>query len=350
MLYIIYINIFIDKVVYLNIRENYEELEDKILSDMASKSKNSKGRLIDEEKCEVRTDFQRDRDRILHSKAFRRLKHKTQVFIAPEGDHYRTRLTHTLEVSQIARTISRALRLNEDLTEAIALGHDLGHTPFGHTGERVLNEITTDGFRHNEQSLRVVDYLEDGKGLNLTMEVRNGILCHSGDLMPDTYEGKVVKVADKIAYINHDIDDAIRAGILTEDDLPKDCIKVLGKDHSKRINTMVMEVIRYGLKNNDIMLTDEIGEATFELRKFLFENVYVGSKAKSEEGKAMNCIKQLFYYYMKHQEDLPEEFIKRIERWGCEKVVCDYIAGMTDSFAITEYLNIFVPAPWGKIY
>lgn len=334
----------------MNIREQYEKLEEKILSPLATKAKNSKGRLKPEEKCNIRTDFQRDRDRIIHSKAFRRLKHKTQVFIAPEGDHYRTRLTHTLEVSQIARTISKALRLNEDLTEAIALGHDLGHTPFGHTGEKVLDNITQNGFKHYEQSLRVVDYLEKGTGLNLTYEVRNGILCHSSNLVADTNEGKVVKLADKIAYINHDIDDALRAGILSIEDLPKECIKVLGKGHSERINSMISSVIEHALKYGEISLTGEIGQATWELRDFMFKNVYIGSKAKTEEEKAIKMIETLYYFYIDNIEKLPNEFKNRIDVWGIERVVCDFIAGMTDRYAINEFLNIYVPMPWGRIF
>ncbi|EYE88130.1 deoxyguanosinetriphosphate triphosphohydrolase [Fervidicella metallireducens AeB] len=334
----------------MSIRENYEELETKYLSKLATLSKDTKGRVTHEEKCNIRTDFQRDRDRIIHSKAFRRLKHKTQVFIAPEGDHYRTRLTHTLEVSQIARTISRAIGLNEDLTEAIALGHDLGHTPFGHTGESVLDKITSNGFRHNEQSLRVVDYLESGTGLNLTYEVRDGIYCHSGELIPSTNEGKVVKLADKIAYINHDIDDAIRAGIISISDLPKECIKVLGEKHSERINNMIKSVIDYALHYGEIKLTGEIGEATWELRKYMFNNVYIGSEAKKEDEKASNCLLKLFSYYLKTPEIMPNEYFNRIEKWGKERVVCDYIAGMTDRFALTEFMNYFIPSPWKKSY
>jgi dGTPase len=334
----------------MSIREEYQSLEEKYLSSLAALSKNSLGRVINEEQCSIRTDFQRDRDRIIHSKAFRRLKHKTQVFISPEGDHYRTRLTHTLEVSQLARTIAKALRLNDDLTEAIALGHDLGHTPFGHTGEKVLNEITQCGFKHNEQSLRVVDILEKGKGLNLTYEVRDGILCHSGDLVAKTNEGKVVKLADKIAYINHDIDDAIRAGIISIDSLPKECMEVLGKKHSERINRMVTAVIEYALEHGDIRLTGEVGAATWELRSFMFNNIYIGSDAKKEEEKAMHCLRQLFLYYNDKPEKMPQEYIDRIEEMGIERVVCDYIAGMTDRYAVSEYVNIFVPLPWNKIY
>lgn len=334
----------------MNIRENYEAIEQNILSPMATLSINSAPRLHPDEKCSIRTEFQRDRDRILHSKAFRRLKHKTQVFIAPEGDHYRTRLTHTLEVSQIARTIARAIRVNEDLVEAIALGHDLGHTPFGHTGERVLNNITSSGFKHNEQSLRIVDYLERANGLNLTNEVRDGILCHSGELISKTNEGKIVKIADKIAYINHDIDDAFRAGIISITDLPKECIEVLGDTHSKRLNSMIVCVINYALENFDIKLCGEIGDATWKLRDYMFKNIYVGSSAKKEEEKAMGCIEQIYNYYINSPDKMPPEFFNRIGLWGTEITVCDYIAGMTDRYAIYEYSNIFIPSPWGKIY
>ncbi|MCX7904109.1 MAG: deoxyguanosinetriphosphate triphosphohydrolase [Caloramator sp.] len=330
----------------MTLREQYEQMEEKILSPLATLSKNSKGRLKEEEKCKIRTDFQRDRDRIIHSKAFRRLKHKTQVFIAPEGDHYRTRLTHTLEVAQIARTIARAIRLNEDLTEAIALGHDLGHTPFGHTGEDALNKISSTGFKHNEHSLRVVDFLEKGSGLNLTYEVRDGILCHSGELIPKTNEGKVVKLADKIAYINHDIDDAVRAGILTLDDLPKECIKVLGKGHSERINKMIVAVIEHALEYGEIKLSGEIGEATWELRKFMFDNVYIASEAKKEEDKAKNLVKELFMYYMDNPSSMPKEYFDKINVYGLERTVLDYIAGMTDRYAVHEFTKIFIPIPW----
>jgi dGTPase len=334
----------------VNIRESYESLEEKVLSPMATFSKKSLGRQRQEEKCTIRTDFQRDRDRIIHSKSFRRLKHKTQVFIAPEGDHYRTRLTHTLEVSQIARTMSRAIGLNEDLTEAIALGHDLGHTPFGHTGERLLNDVSQKGFKHYEQSLRVVDYIEKSKGLNLTKEVRDGILCHSSDLTAKTNEGKLVKLADKIAYINHDIDDALRAGIISLTDLPKDCVNLLGNNHSNRINTMITAIIEYAQKYGLIKLCGEVGSATWELRDYMFKNVYIGSTAKKEEEKAMKCLKQLFDYYTDKPEMMPEEFFNRIENWDVETIVCDYIAGMTDRYAITDYMNLFVPNPWRKNY
>ncbi len=334
----------------MKIREEFELLEEKYLSSMATLSKNSRGRLRVEEKCDIRTDFQRDRDRIIHSKSFRRLKHKTQVFISPEGDHYRTRLTHTLEVSQIARTISKAIRLNDELTEAIALGHDLGHTPFGHSGEKLLNEITPSGFKHNQQSLRVVDILEKGVGLNLTNEVRNGILCHSGELIPEANEGKVVKLADKIAYINHDIDDSLRAGIISIDDLPKECTKILGTAHSERINRMITSVIYHAIDYGEISLPGEVGEATWALRKFMFSNVYIGSDAKKEEEKAINCLRQLYYHFIEKPQNMPDEYIKRINIMGIERVVCDYIAGMTDTYAMSEYVNIFIPSSWNKIY
>lgn len=334
----------------MKIREEYELLEEKYLSSMATLSKNSTGRLRYEEKCDIRTDFQRDRDRIIHSKSFRRLKHKTQVFISPEGDHYRTRLTHTLEVSQIARTISKAIGLNDELTEAIALGHDLGHTPFGHSGEKLLNEITSTGFKHNEQSLRVVDLLEKGTGLNLTNEVRNGILCHSGDLVAETNEGRVVKLADKIAYINHDIDDSIRAGIISNENLPSTCTNVLGTAHSERINTMITSVIYNAIECGEIGLKEEVGEATWELRRFMFSNVYIGSDAKKEEEKAIGCLRQLFYYFIENPKGMPDEYVNRINVMGLERVVCDYIAGMTDTYAMSEYIKLFMPSSWNKLY
>jgi len=330
----------------MNIREITEKIERETLSEYAMLSENTKGRLFYEEKCSIRTEFQRDRDRIIHSKAFRRLKHKTQVFIAPEGDHFRTRLTHTLEVSQISRTIARGLRLNEDLTEAIALGHDLGHTPFGHTGEDVLNSIYIGGFKHNEQSLRVVDVLEREGGLNLTFEVRDGILNHTGDALPSTLEGQVVKISDKIAYINHDIDDAIRGGILKLSDIPKEYLEVLGTTHKKRINTMVTDVIKNSMGKNIISMSEDVLKATFGLREFLFQNVYIGSKAKKEEEKARNMLEFLYYYFVKKPEKLPDEYIRKIDVFGLERVVCDYIAGMTDRYAILVFHELFVPKSW----
>jgi len=334
----------------LNIRQRAEEKEEN-LSPHAARSKLSRGRLKYEEPCAVRTAFQRDRDRIIHSKAFRRLKHKTQVFIAPLGDHYVTRLTHTLEVSQIARTISRALNLNEDLTEAIALGHDLGHTPFGHVGEEVLNELYREGFRHNEQSLRIVDCLEkDGQGLNLTWEVRDGILNHSkirADIQGEdlgktsTLEGQVCKVADAIAYINHDIGDAIRAGIISENDLPLKPISVLGRFHSQRINTMVCDIVEnswavtgYGnsIKGAPICMSPQILEATNALREFLFERVYNWHAAQKEAEKAKEVVRLIYHYFNKHEDELPREYHFHSDE--TERRVVDYIAGMTDQYAL----------------
>lgn len=329
------------------IREQTEAREERELSPLATLSKRSRGRERPEPECSVRTAFQRDRDRIIHCKAFRRLKHKTQVFISPEGDHYRTRLTHTLEVAQIARTVARALRLNEDLTEAIALGHDLGHTPFGHTGEEALNGIFPGGFRHNEQSLRVVDVLERGTGLNLTWEVRDGILHHTGPAEPATLEGAIVRRADRIAYINHDIDDALRAGIITPQDLPADLLKVLGRTHSERINTMVCDLIATSAACGRIAMSPEIGEATDELRRYLFAHVYVGSRAKSEDEKARHLIVELYRYFLAHPEELPAEYARAAEN-DIERAVCDYIAGMTDRFARSEFLRCFLPLSWGQ--
>ena len=337
----------------MNIRvdtENYEKLR---LSVYASLSGNSKGRAIPEEKCKIRTEFQRDRDRIIHSKSFRRLKHKTQVFIAPEGDHFRTRLTHTLEVAQIGRTIARALRLNEDLVEAIALGHDLGHTPFGHTGERVLNELHPNGFNHNHQSMRVIDLLEHSEnrvGLNLTYEVREGIIKHSGLELSKTLEGQIVRYADRIAYINHDIDDAIRAGVIKNEDLPKKAIEVLGNSHGIRINTMIMDLIINSEDRNIIAMSPLIKKNTEDLRSFMFENVYLNNKAKSEEGKAEYIIEELYKYYLKEIYNLPKEHLqmyKNIES-SREDIICDYIAGMTDRYVVNVFTNIFIPRPWEK--
>lgn len=330
----------------MKIREITESIEKQILSKHAALSMNTKGRLMEVAKCDIRTEYQRDRDRILHSKAFRRLKHKTQVFISPEGDHYRTRLTHTLEVSQIARTIARALRVNEDLTEAIALGHDLGHTPFGHAGERVLNDIHPGGFKHNEQSLRVVDILEDGKGLNLTYEVRDGILKHTGSLEPETLEGKIVRLSDKIAYINHDIDDALRGGILEISSIPSECMEVLGYTHNQRINTMINDIINESMDRNDIIMSSNVKEATYELRKFMFDNVYIGSAAKVEEKKAKNIIKGLYEFYIQSPEEIPAYDFRKYEDSNIERLVCDYIAGMSDRFAINMFTELFIPSPW----
>jgi dGTPase len=328
------------------IRQRTEEFEKNFLSPLASFSSQTRGRQYPEERCQIRTEFQRDRDRILHCKSFRRLKHKTQVFIAPEGDHYRTRLTHTLEVAQIARTISRALKLNEDLTEAIALGHDLGHTPFGHTGERFLDSISSHGFKHNAHSLRVVEVLEGGTGLNLTWEVRDGILNHSMSGTPSTLEGQVVNISDRIAYINHDIDDAVRGKIINADDLPKDCIKILGNTHSARINKMIMNVVYNSMGQAYIAMSTEIGEATEKLRNFMFKNVYLDSAAKTEEQKAMYVLENLYNYFLKHPELLPHEYYANMEKYGKEQVVCDYIAGMTDRYALGMFYHLFVPSTW----
>ena len=337
----------------MNIRLRIEEIEKNNLSQYAMLSQNSKGRKNFERKCTMRTDFQRDRDRIIHSKSFRRLKHKTQVFIAPEGDHFRTRLTHTLEVAQIGRTLARALRLNEDLVEAIALGHDLGHTPFGHTGERVLNKLHPNGFNHNEQSIRVVDILEhkDEKiGLNLTYEVREGILNHSGEKISETLEGQLVKYADRIAYINHDIDDAIRAGVIKKESLPKKSVEILGKSHGERINTMILDIIKNSMKNDKIKMSDSVGAAINILREYMFENVYLNNNAKSEEYKAEYVIEQLYKYYLNNIEALPQEHLNIYKNIDCdiEDIICDYIAGTTDRYIVNLFNNIFLPKPWQK--
>nr|WP_300002383.1 deoxyguanosinetriphosphate triphosphohydrolase [Tissierella sp.] len=337
----------------MKIREQIEQREKEILSPFASLASNSKGRKVFEEKCEIRTEYQRDRDRIIHSKAFRRLKHKTQVFIAPEGDHFRTRLTHTLEVAQIGRTIARALRLNEDLVEAISLGHDLGHTPFGHTGEAILNKLHPDGFKHYKQSLRVVDFLESNKnrhGLNLTYEVREGIINHSGKRPSKSLEGQIVKFSDRIAYINHDIDDAIRAGIIDEKDLPKDCIKILGSSHGVRINNMIVDIVANSLDQEKISMSSEIEEKTEKLREYMFENVYYNAIAKSEEKKAEYIIKELYKFYINNPKELPIEYQYSYleEKFSIEDRICDYIAGMTDRYVIHIFTNLFVPKPWEK--
>lgn len=333
----------------MNIREKYEELEYNILSEFAVKAKESKGRIKEEKDCEIRTCFQRDRDRILHSKAFRRLKHKTQVFLAPEGDHYRTRLTHTLEVSQISRTIARALGLNEDLTEAISLGHDLGHTPFGHNGEVILDKLLKNGFKHNEQSLRVVDILSKHKkenGLNLTIEVRDGILNHTGNTKPFTLEGQIVKISDRIAYLNHDIDDAERAGLEGISELPEIILNILGHSHGERINTMISDIILNSTNKSEISMSEEIYEATIELRKFMFDKIYTNEIAKSEDRKAEKILADLFKYYMENIEEIPIHGIRT--GFSDEEIVKDYIAGMTDTYVIKQYRNIFLPLPWDK--
>ncbi|WP_075718446.1 deoxyguanosinetriphosphate triphosphohydrolase [Roseburia sp. 499] len=332
----------------MTIRENMELLERTNLSQFATLSENSKGRDREEIQCDIRPVFQRDRDRIVHCKSFRRLMHKTQVFLAPRGDHYRTRLTHTLEVSQNARTIAKALRLNEDLVEAIALGHDLGHTPFGHAGERVLNDICEDGFKHNEQSVRVVEKLEkDGAGLNLTWEVRDGILNHQTSLMPATLEGKIVRLSDKIAYINHDIDDAIRAQVLTEDGIPREYREILGETTRNRLNTFIHNIITNSQGKNDICMSEEVEKAMKGLRSFMFKSVYTNPVAKREEHRAMELVERLFYYYMEHVEKMPEQYRNMLSAGEKkERVVCDYIAGMTDQYAIAKFEEIFVPKAW----
>jgi len=331
----------------MSAREEIERLEDGWLSPHAVRSRDSRGREREEPPDPLRTCFMRDRDRIIHCKSFRRLKHKTQVFLAPEGDHYRTRLTHTLEVSQISRTIARALHLNEDLTEAIALGHDLGHTPFGHMGEEALQGLMPVPFLHNEQSLRVVEKLEyGGKGLNLTWEVRDGILNHTGrSPVPATLEGRIVRIADRIAYVNHDIDDAIRAGILEESDLPPSTLDILGHHHSQRINTLVNDIVEESRDSGDILLSPEIAGALDELRGFLFDRVYIGSVAKGEEGKAVTMLQSLFSFYLEHPEEMPEEFHGDEEDLKIR--VCDYVAGMTDRYAKSKYDEHFVPREWG---
>ena len=333
----------------MTVREELERLEHRRLNPLAGFSDQSRGRPHPEvERDEdVRTCYQRDIDRIVHSKAFRRLMHKTQVFLQPEGDHYRTRMTHTLEVARIASTITRALGLNEDLAEAIAMGHDLGHTPFGHAGEVALSKCLGKPFRHNEQSLRVVDYLEkDGMGLNLTYEVRNGILCHTGDAWPETLEGQIVRRSDQIAYVNHDIDDAIRAGILTNDDIPGEITDVLGHDHSSRINTLVTDIIRVSREAGAICLSPRTEKALKDLRSFMFEHVYRNPIAKGEESKAKDMLSRMFEYYVNHPEALPEDFHPQLSFDGMERTVCDYIAGMTDNYAVDKYTEIFIPMGW----
>lgn len=333
----------------MNLREELELFEETNLSPYAVIAKNSKGRDRDEEPCDIRTDFQRDRDRIIHSKAFRRLKHKTQVFISPEGDHYRTRLTHTLEVSQIARTIARSLRLNEDLAEAIALGHDLGHTPFGHAGERALNNVCDEGFKHHEQSIRVVEKLENkGRGLNLTWEVRDGIRNHPTKGEPSTLEGHIVRLADKIAYINHDIDDAIRGKIITHAELPQELMDILGTTTSKRLSNMIHDIVRNSRGKNQVIMSDDYRTAVLQMRKFMFEHVYIGSKAKVHEKKAENMLTQLFLYFKENEHLLPYEYLERIDNKEAtvDRAVADYIAGMTDRYATNKFMELFIPEPW----
>ena len=333
----------------MNIRETIEKWEQETLSPYASLSANTRGRERKEPLCDIRPEYQRDRDRILHSKSFRRLKQKTQVFLAPEGDHYRTRLTHTLEVSQIARTIAKALRLNESLAEAIALGHDLGHTPFGHSGEAVLNRLCSEGFAHYQQSVRIVEVLEQkGQGLNLTWEVRNGILNHQMTGQPDTLEGWVVRYSDKIAYIHHDVDDAIRGGIIREEEIPRTYTDILGHSSKERLNTMIHDIVAQSQGKPSITMSEDVEFAFRGMRRYMFDNVYTNPKAKGEERKAENTVKELFLYYMDHPELLSNEYIESMWQSGetQERSVCDYIAGMTDQYAITKFQEFFVPAAW----
>ncbi len=337
----------LERVIWVNneIRLSTLKRENAMLSQYAAFCENTKGRQLLEEECPVRTAYQRDRDRILHCSSFRRLKDKTQVFLAPDNVHYRTRLTHTLEVAQIARTIARSLSLNEDLTEAIALGHDLGHTPFGHAGERALNQIYDKGFTHFEQSLRVVDFLErDGRGLNLTYEVRDGILCHTRGKEADTLEGRIVKLSDKIAYINHDIDDACRGEVLSEDSIPLEIRLILGFSKAQRINTMVMSVIEN--TKSELKMSDDVQGAFDALHKFMFSNVYTNPLCKSEESKAENMIKELFRYYSNDPYKMPEFYQDIAKKEGPQRAACDYISGMSDSYSLKVFNNIFVPKTW----
>ena len=333
------------------IREKQEEFEYTALSEFASKSRETKGRRIPEEECPIRTAYQRDRDRIIHSKAFRRLKDKTQVFLSPQGDHYRTRLTHTLEVSQIARTIGKALRLNTDLIEAIALGHDLGHTPFGHMGEEVLNRECPSGFHHNEQSVRVVDLLErDGMGLNVTEEVREGILNHRTGMHPKTLEAQTVRISDKLAYIHHDMDDAIRAGIFSEAEVPEDIKKLLGPTCKARLNSLIIDIVNRSLDQPKLLQSEEYEEAYTKLRKLMFERVYFGGMAAKENPKVDRMLAILYHYYMDHSEEMSAEYTALIGRGELkERVVCDYISGMTDQYAIHKFNELFIPESW-EIY
>lgn len=334
----------------MNIREKREQWERDYLSPCASFSANSRGRDIPEEACPIRPIYQRDRDRILHCKSFRRLKHKTQVFLSPQGDHYRTRLTHTLEVAQTARTISRALHLNEDLTEAIALGHDLGHTPFGHAGERALNKLSPSGFKHYKQSVRVVERLEkNGKGLNLSWEVRDGILKHQLSSNPATMEGKVVRYSDKIAYINHDIDDAIRAGLLDEADLPMEYIKILGTTTRERLNTMILDIVYSSEGKDDIILSPDVHKAMMGLRQYMYDTVYTNEIAAQEEEKASTLMGVLYKHFKENPQEMPVEYDKMVkEGESIDQVVCDYIAGMTDNYAISLFQELFIPKSWNK--
>lgn len=332
------------------VREYIEELERNNLSPQATLACRSRGREQPEEEDALRTCFMRDRDRIIHSKAFRRLKHKTQVFLSPEGDHYRTRLTHTLEVSQIARTIARGMNLNEDLTEAIALGHDLGHTPFGHAGERALSQVAGREFNHNEQSLRIVRRLEkNGRGLNLTHEVMDGILCHTGPKQADTPEGQIVRYADRMAYINHDIDDALRAGVLSPDQIPLELRRQLGERNSQRIDTLVSGAVTFGRETGRVGLPPVLEEAMAALREFMFAAVYRNPVAKGEEGKGMDILQALYRYFEEHPEAMPTEYLQIAFEDDVPTAVCDYVAGMTDRYAIATYQKIFIPKAWNTL-
>ena len=333
----------------MTIREELEQREHMMLSPWAARADETRGRLRPEEENEVRTCYQRDVDRIVYCKSFRRLKHKTQVFLQPEGDHYRTRLTHTLEVMRISRTIARALQLNEDLTEAIAFGHDLGHTPFGHAGEKALSDITGKAFRHNEQSLRVVDILEkDGEGLNLTYETRMGIVGHTGDFIPETLEGQIIRLADRIAYINHDIDDALRAGVLKAEDLPREAIRVLGETTGERINTMVSDIVHTSGDGQGVRMSETVDDASQALRSFMFEYVYMRDWVLNEERKASRMIEMLFGYLMEHPERMPNDYIERGFKEGVERSVADFVAGMTDRYAMQSFRELFLPDSFEK--
>lgn len=328
------------------VRELTLQNEERFLSDRAQLCRNTKGRQVPEEEDNLRTAYQRDRDRVIHCNAFRRLQHKTQVFLSPFGDHYRTRLTHTLEVTQIARTLARGLQVNEDLTEAIALAHDLGHTPFGHAGERALDAVFPEGFKHYEQSLRVVDVIEKGgRGLNLTYEVRDGIVNHTKGEWASTLEGKLVRHADRVAYLNHDIDDAIRAGLFQEEDLPAEFRNVLGKSKTERINTLVLSTLEY--TGTDIAMAPDITEAYNGLHTWMFDNVYTNPICKGEEGKAIQVVQNLYQYFAEHPEEMPKEYLRIAERESAERGACDYISGMSDRYALKVYEDLFIPSPWG---
>ena len=327
----------------MTIRERQEQLEKDLLAPWASRSAESAGRDTPVTPCDLRTEYQRDRDRIIHCKSFRRLKFKTQVFLSPEGDHYRTRLTHTLEVAQVARTLARSLRLNEDLAEAISLGHDLGHTPYGHIGERTLNDLLPEGFRHNEQSLRVVEFLEnDGNGLNLTREVRQGILSHSGKTVPATPEAECVRRADRIAYLNHDLDDALRAGVLKPFELPEDCLRILGHSHRERINTMITDIVTCSENQPHLSMSPHVENAMNALREFMFDRVYRDGWRDPEEARCDYVLRHLFEYYCEHPGEMPEEYVMIGYRDGTERSVCDFLSGMTDRYATRKFSELFV--------